>query len=230
MENAAAENSHPIRVLLVDDHRTMLWGLCQLIESASPAMQVADTACSAKEMLEKLGTVAVDLVLLDLDLAGQNSADLLPEIQERFQAKVLILTGSHDQDAHQNAVLRGARGVVCKDEPAEVILRAIERVHAGEVWINRALVGRVLSAMSDTSKARHQDPAEERIASLTPRERQIVTAVVRNCGAKGIVMAENLGISENTLRNHLSVIYEKLGVRNRLELFAFASEHRLGAP
>ncbi len=119
--------------------------------------------------------------------------------------------------------------MVCKDEPAEVILRAIEMVHAGEVWINRALVGRVLSAMHGGGAERHHDPDAERIATLTNRERQIVAAVVRNCGAKGVVIAEVLNISENTLRNHLSVIYEKLGVRNRLELFAFASEHRIGS-
>lgn len=218
----------PIRILLVDDHRTMLWGLTRLIESAAPAMVVADTACSTRELLDKLGTVPADLVLLDLDLAGEDSTTLLPEIQKRSQAKVLVLTGSRDQDAHQRAILRGARGVVSKDEPADVILRAIELVHAGEVWINRALVGRVLSAMHGGAAERHHDPDEERIASLTPRERQIVAAVVRNCGAKGVVIAEDLNISENTLRNHLSVIYEKLGVRNRLELFAFASEHRIG--
>lgn len=230
MESATTAASRPIRIFLVDDHRTMLWGLSRLIESASPPMQVVETACSTGELMEKLGGTVADLVLLDLDLGGQNSADLLPEIQKRTQARVLVLTGSRDQNAHENAIMRGARGVVCKDEPAEVILRAIERVCAGEVWINRALVGRVLSAISGAPGARHPDPDAERIATLTQRERQIVAAVVRNCGAKGMVIAEDLKISENTLRNHLSVIYEKLGVRNRLELFAFASSHRLGAP
>ncbi|MCB1908224.1 MAG: response regulator transcription factor [Rhodocyclaceae bacterium] len=216
-----------IRVLLVDDHQTMLWGLSRLIESAAPLLQLVGTAQEATAALTLLEGGEVDVVLLDLDLNGVDGASLVPEIHKRCEAKVLILTGSREMSDHERAVVKGARGVVRKDEPAEVILRAIERVHAGEIWANRQLMGRVLSSLAGPASVDQSDPEEAKIASLTPREREIAAAVVRHGGAKGAVIADALSISENTLRNHLSVIYDKLGLRNRLDLFAYASKHRI---
>ena len=225
--NEGPSTDMPIRVLLVDDHQTMLWGLSRLIESAAPVLQLAGTARDGSEALALLERMPVDVVLLDLDLNGVDGAGLLPEIHARCQAKVLILTGSREMSDHERAVVKGARGVVRKDEPAEVILRAIERVHAGEIWANRQLMGRVLSSLAGPASVDQSDPEEAKIASLTPREREIAAAVVRHGGAKGAVIADALSISENTLRNHLSVIYDKLGLRNRLDLFAYASKHRI---
>ena len=126
--------------------------------------------------------------------------------------------------------MRGARGVVGKDESADVLLLAIERVHAGEVWINRQMMGKVLSAISSgTAKVSNSNPETARIDSLTPREREIVRVVVKNRGAKSIEIAEAMHISEHTLRNHLTVIYDKLKLRNRLDLFAYAIEHHLAS-
>lgn len=218
-----------IKVMLVDDHKTMLWGLSRLIESAAPRMHLVATACALPEMLDKLDSAQPDVMLLDLDLGGTDSLTCMPQLQQRSTARVLVLTGSHDPNAHQSAILRGARGVLCKDEPAETILRAIECVHGGDVWLDRALMARVLGTLSAPATKPARDPIAEKIASLTPRERQIVAAIVRNCGAKSLAIASELHISEHTLRNHLTVVYEKLDVRNRLELFAFATEHGLGA-
>lgn len=217
----------PIRVLLVDDHKTMLWGLERLIESAQPAMQVAGVARTVDEMLDLADRIDIDIVLLDLDLAGHNAAEDLPKLARRTSAKVLVLTGEHSAALHEAAIVQGARGVICKEEAPELILRAIERVHAGEVWINRNMMGRVLGLLTTAPATRPQDPDAGRIATLTPRERQIIDAVVRQRGAKSVAIAEELHISENTLRNHLTVIYDKLGVRNRIELFVYAGEHGL---
>ena len=87
------------------------------------------------------------------------------------------------------------------------------------------MIGRVLGALAAPQRAR--DPEGDKIASLTAREREIVAHVVRQRGAKGVTIAEELHISENTLRNHLTVIYSKLGLRNRIELFVYAGEHGL---
>ncbi len=226
MERLLAAEVQRIRVMLVDDHRSMLWGLTRLIETATETLELVGTACTINELLEKLSSTPVDVLILDLDLDGRDASKSLPAILAATGAQVLVLTGNRDPGIHESVVINGARGVVSKDEPAEVILRAIERVHMGEVWMNRALVGRVMLALTRRTQTQLRDPAAERIASLTPREKQIVVAIVHNCGAKGMVIAHKLSMSENTLRNHLSVIYEKLEVRNRLELFAFASEHQ----
>jgi DNA-binding NarL/FixJ family response regulator len=150
--------------------------------------------------------------------------------------KVIVLTGNLNAAQHLEAVMQGARGVVLKSHPTEMLLRAIERVHAGEVWVERALMAQVLGNVSGMAGSA-STPASttvssahaQRIASLTPKERQVVQAVVQHRGAKGLVVAETLGMSEHTLRNHLTVIYSKLNLHGRLDLYAFALEQGLAA-
>jgi two-component system nitrate/nitrite response regulator NarL len=122
--------------------------------------------------------------------------------------------------------------VIHKSEPAETILRAIEKVNDGEIWLHRALLGDVLGLLTDGGGAdtpRQGDPDAKRIASLTPREREIVVTMVRSAGAKQLSVADELHMSEHTLRNHLTTIYSKLCVRGRLELHVYATAHGLGA-
>ena len=227
--NTKSEGEKPIRVMIVDDHKSILWGLERLVESASPRMVVTGTAASCAEMLSVVVTARPDVILLDLDLDGQNSADSLPDLLRLTNAQVLILTGGRDFAFHQAALMKGARGVIGKDENADVLLHAIERVYAGEVWVNRMMMGKLLESMSaNAGKGPSADPEAVKIASLTPREREIVGAIVRSRGGKSLEIADSLHISEHTLRNHLTLIYEKLGVRNRLDLFAYAMEHGLG--
>lgn len=226
----ASSAAAPIRVMIVDDHKAILWGLERLVESAGPRMQTVATASSRAEMLANAAAAKPDVILLDLDLNGESSIDALPDLQRTSTARVLVLTGERDPATHQAAILGGARGVIGKDENADVLLRAIGQVHSGEAWVSRRLMASVLGSLTAAgAQQTRKDPEAARIASLTQRERQIVRAVVRNRGAKGPVIAETLGISEHTLRNHLTVVYEKLGVRNRLDLFAYATEHGLGA-
>lgn len=228
--SAQPEDHKSIRVMIVDDHRSILWGLERLVESAAPRMTVAGTAGSCAEMMSVVVSARPDVILLDLDLDGENSADSLPDLLRLTDAKVLILTGGRDFAFHQAALMKGARGVIGKDENADVLLLAIERVYAGEVWVNRSMMGKLLESMSSNAgKGPNADPEAVKIASLTPREREIVGAIVRSRGGKSLEIADSLHISEHTLRNHLTLIYEKLGVRNRLDLFAYAIEHGLAS-
>ena len=221
-----AEN--PIRVMIVDDHKAILWGLERLFESAEPRMTVVGTAATCTEMLSVAATVKPDVILLDLDLNGENAADCLPDLRRVTDGKILVLTGGRDPADHQQAILKGARGVVGKDESAETLLHAIERVHAGEVWVNRMMMGKLLEAMSGEAAGRGPaDSASAQIASLTTREREIIRSIVHSRGGKSLAIAEELHMSEHTLRNHLTLIYEKLGVRNRIDLYAYAIEHGL---
>lgn len=224
MQSLAAE---PIRVFLVDDHRSTIWGLERLIETAAPRMKVVGSASNRRELLECAPAADPDVILMDLDLGGVCSSEALPALQRETEAQVLILTGERDVGTHENAVLKGARGVVTKEEPVETILRAIEKVHAGEIWLNRQMIGKVMGALASGRTKAPVDPEAEKIASLTKREREIIAAIVRNKGAKSIVIAEELHMSEHTLRNHLTTVYSKLDVRGRLELFVYATEHGL---
>ncbi len=216
-----------IRVFLVDDHRATLWGLERLIGSAAGRMSLIGSATSIDELLSSPAGREADVIVLDLDLGGRDSTDALAELIRTFGARVLVLTGARDPDAHRRAVLAGARGVVRKEEPVDMLLRAIEKVHEGDVWVNRALIGDIMNMLSGAKAAATAD--DTHIASLTPRELEVIAAVVRHKGAKSLILAEDLHISEHTLRNHLTVIYHKLGVHGRLELYVFAKEHGLGA-
>lgn len=230
MTNIRSAEQKPIRVMIVDDHKSIVWGLQRLIESSQPRMEVVAMATSCSEMLDTLVAASPDIILLDLDLNGESAIDAMADVVRLSSAQILVLTGIRDPVIQQAAIMHGARGVVGKDESADVLLLAIERVYAGEVWINRQMMGKVLSAISSGAvNDTNRNPETARIDSLTPREREIVRIVVKNRGAKSIEIAEAMHISEHTLRNHLTVIYDKLNLRNRLDLFAYAVEHRLAA-
>lgn len=223
----AAKNTTPIRVFLIDDHRTILWGLEKLIESATPAMRVVGSVTNCADAFELLAKAAPDVILLDMDLGRESGLDAIPQLIAESAAKILVLTGLRDKTVLDKAVLAGARGVVEKEAPAETILSAIARVHEGQLWLDRAATGRIFVEFSRKGAAEAADPEQQNIAALTDREREIIAATATHAGATAKVIAENLHISEHTLRNHLTSIYDKLGVANRLELFAYAHKHGL---
>ena len=217
-----------IRVMLIDDHKTMLWGLAKLIEGESTKMEVVGTASNCDEALAQIGQLTPDVILLDLDLGGKSSLDILPALLENGVSRALILTGTREQATLDQAVLHGARGVVRKDASAEQVLKAIEKVHQGELWLDHEMLGRVFGEFMHPTAARKPDPEEEKNATLTAKERKIVDTIVEGNGALNKTLAQRLFISEHTLRNHLTSIYQKLGVSNRLELYVYAVKHQFG--
>ncbi len=217
----------PIRVLLVDDHRIMLWALERLIEIEKPRMEVAGKATSVAEALDLAGKSRPDVILLDPDLGAENGVDAIPELIAKSKAKVLVLTGLRDPSIHDAAVLAGARGVVGKNDAPEDVLKAIEKVHQGELWLDRAATGRIFVELARKGGSEKTDPERQKISSLTARERQIVSTIAGDPGAKANTIAKKLHISEHTLRNHLTSIYEKLRVANRVELYVYANKHKL---
>lgn len=218
-------SSDPIRVMVVDDHQTVLWGLRQLIDSRRPEMTVVGAASDPFEALRLARELEPDLILLDMDLGTSDANQLIPELQDCCDAKILILTGVRDDARTDDAILRGARGILKKELPAEVVLQAIASVHRGELWLDRITTGRVFHQQQE--RERQQGAEKLKIAELTPKERQIVTAIAIAQGVNNKELAKQLFMSEHTLRNHLSAIYQKLGVGNRLQLYVYAVKHGL---
>ncbi len=217
-----------LRVLIVDDHPTLVWGLERLIGSQAPRMEVVGSAGEPAQALALARRHRPDLVLLDLDLGGHSGLSLLPALAQQG-ARVLVLTGSREPQALEQALRAGARGVLGKDAPAETVLKALDKVHGGELWVDRQTLGRVLHGLLEVQAPPPHDPERHKQASLTARERKVVQAVAEGRGASNKALAARLFISEHTLRNHLSAIYHKLGVGNRLELYVYAHTHALGA-
>jgi DNA-binding NarL/FixJ family response regulator len=220
---------HPIGVLLVDDHQTMLWGLSRLIDGEQPRMKVVGTASCCEDAVATAQRLAPDVVVLDLDLDGHCAIEILPRLLSNEVSRVVVLTGEREQRTLDLAVLHGARGVMRKDASAQQVLEAIERVHHGELCVDPQAMGRVFSELTSAKKPPKADPEAARQASLTHKEREIIRIVVTGCGASNKLLAAKAFVTEHTLRNHLTSVYQKLGVSNRLELYIYAMKHRLDA-
>jgi len=223
--NTMQTQDSPIRIMLIDDHRSVLWGLEKLIDSEKPKMQVVGTATNSIEAMNLLGTISPDVILIDLDLNGESGVSIIPNLIEKSTAKVLVLTGSRDLSLHDNAMLAGARGVVGKGDTAETILKAITMVYQGEIWIDRSATSRIFNALSHKKNTVSDDPEQQKIATLTRKERQTVAEIASDATASTKIIADRLCIGESTLRNHLTSIYAKLELSSRLELFVYANKH-----
>jgi two-component system, NarL family, nitrate/nitrite response regulator NarL len=215
---------HPIQVHLVAQP-LVCWGLERLVQTAHPRLEVSGMGASLAECMPLIERNAPDVVVLDLD--GDEPAGPLAQLEAENRTKVLVLTGSSDVEMLDRAILAGVRGVVKKREPPATLLKAIEKVYEGELWIDRGATSRIFMEMARQKAAEKNDPDRSRIATLTMRERQTIIAVSSDASAPGKVIAGRLCISEHTLRNHLTSIYSKLGLSNRLDLYAYASKHSL---
>ena len=214
-----------IRILLVDDHKTMLWGLERLIQAEAPAFTLVGSAGEAAEAVALCAALQPDVVLLDLDLKGSSSLAILPTLLAGGATRVVIFSANRDQATLTEAVKLGARGVVGKEAPTEDVLAAVRKVHDGELWIDQSLMQALLGQL--TAPAPPANPEAQRIAALTAREREVIGMIVAGKGALNKELAERAFISERTLRNHLSTIYQKLDVANRLELYVYATRNGL---
>lgn len=218
--------SKSIRVLIVDDHSVVRTGL-RLIIQGSPGLTIAGEAANRDEALALAARERPDIVLLDLDLGDESGAAIISELLAAVaEARVIILTGLRDPDVHRKAVMLGAMGVVSKENAADVLIKAIERVHAGEAWLDPSIVAGVLYEVSGKSKK--GDREAEKIATLTNREREVVALIGQ--GIKNKEAAERLFISETTVRHHLTSIFDKLEVSDRVELLLYAMRHGLASP
>ncbi len=222
-----AEQALPsIQILLIDDHTIVRQGL-QMFIDGEPGLQVIGTAENGTAALELAARAQPDIILLDLDLGRESGVDLLPALLATApQARVILLTGTRDPDQHLEAVRRGAMGVVLKDQATESLTTAITNVHAGAAWLDATLTTRLLSRQNRPQPVR--DPEADKIATLTERERAIVALICE--GLQNNDIGDRLHISAITVRNHLSTIFSKLGVANRLELAIYAFRHGLAAP
>jgi two-component system, NarL family, nitrate/nitrite response regulator NarL len=213
-----------IRIMIVNDQLVVREGLRLLLDS-HPGMKVVAMASSRSEALDIIPAQACDLIILDLELGGHSALSFIPQLREVAKtARVLVLTGLRDTETHQKAAQLGAMGVVLKDDAAERLLKAIEKVYQGEPWLDRLTLGKLLWRLTSQEKE-FIDPQKKKIALLTDRELQVIALIAQ--GLKNKQIAERLFISPTTVTHHLSSIYSKLGVSDRLELVVYAFANKL---
>lgn len=214
--------TQPISIMIVDDHVVIRAGLRMLIEH-DQRMRVVAQAGNRAEALDRAASERPDVIILDLLLGDDDGLAFLPELcQASPNSRVLVLTGVQSPDSHRRAIRRGAMGIVLKEHAADQLLKAIIKVHEGEVWIERSMMG---SMIQELSKPALVDPEVTKIESLTEREREVIALIGE--GLKNKQVGERLFISETTVTHHLSSVFSKLEVSDRLELIIYAFRHGL---
>lgn len=213
-----------IEVMLVDNHLMVAAGLKLLLEG-SKLFKVSHIATNAKDALAALDTIKPDLILLEPDLLDANGFDLIPLLLKKSTSKVMVLTALNNLDAHDQAIVKGARGVLKKTDSPELLLKAAGKIHEGELWVNREATSRILLQIAQATANKELSPEEIKLNSLTAKETKVSKLLHANSELTLKEISGLLHISEHTLRNHLSSIYQKLEVKNRLEFYVFASKY-----
>ncbi|NJM08281.1 response regulator transcription factor [Candidatus Gracilibacteria bacterium] len=213
-----------IRIFLVDQHTLTRAGLRLLIESQQRFIVVGEAArCDIA--LRLIDECQPDVVVLDLNIGAEHALAILQEIHTSGKARVILLSALCDPELNRQAMRVGAAGLVQKAQEPEVLLRAIESVHSGDIWVERAMVSALLHELPNAESAQNVLGERQRIAALTQREREVIGLVGE--GRKNRQIAERMLISETTVRHHLTSIFDKLGVSDRLELVIYAFKYGL---
>jgi RNA polymerase sigma factor (sigma-70 family) len=221
----AEKSKDAIGVLLIDDHAVIRSALRMLIDR-NPNMVVVGEAGNTAEALEIAGREQPEIILLDLCLGAESGMDLIPQLQTvSDNSRIIVLTAVKEDATHQRAIRQGANGVVSKEAPADFLMKAIDRVNAGELWLNRHSTANLVSELRRANEPKQDEPEPDVIAQLTSREREVITLVGE--GMKNKQIADKLCISETTVRHHLTSILKKLQVSDRLELLIFAYRNSL---
>ena len=210
-----------IKVLIADDHAVFRDGLRKLLEGADD-ISVVGEASNGNECIKMLDKFKPDILLLDLRMPEKDGLAVLTEVNfESLPTRVIVLTAAEDDRDVVRAMRMGARGMVLKQSASDLLLKSIRQVHDGEIWLDNRMTAEVIDAFKRSAESgqRREKPL------LSDREKEVVRLVAQ--GFHNREIGERLFISEQTVKNHLHNIFDKLGVSDRLELALYAIHHKL---
>jgi DNA-binding NarL/FixJ family response regulator len=213
-----------IRVVVADDHPVVRFGVRNMLEH-DPAFQIVGEAGDGDEAITQTLDLEPDVLLLDVQMPRLPGLEAMRAIMDRSpRVKIIILTSTVSTQQVIEALQIGARGIVLKDSVAADLTTAMRAVLSGDYWIGGERVMNLVAALNDLMKQAAATP-ERKTYGLTPRELDVVTCIVEGCSNKDV--AKQFTISEETVKRHLSNIFDKTGVSTRLELALFAIAHKL---
>ena len=221
-----------VRIVIADDHPIVRDGLKKLL-LLEDDFEVVGEAGDGREVLDKVQELDPDVLLLVLRMPNLDGLSALQALQQNNKrTRVIVLTASEDKNEFVQAMKLGCSGIVLKQTAPDLIVKSIRKVHAGEIWLDSHTTAAVMRQFQSGADAVAGGPSKGRERSpLSAREREIVALVAQ--GYKNKEMAEKMFISEQTVKNHLHNIFDKLGVSDRLELALYAIHkglHLAGEP
>jgi len=218
------DSPSPIRVVIADDHTIFRKGLRSVLEAETEFVVVGEAA-DGEQAVELCRVLQPHVLLLDLVMPGQSGMDALAELATSpTPVRTILLTAGIEKAEIVRALQLGAAGVVLKSAPTDLLFKSIRSVMAGQHWIGREAVSDLVQALREQMAVAEKKPASRRFG-LTAREVEITSAVVSGLSNREI--AGKLSLSEDTVKHHLTNIFDKMGASNRLELALFAVHHRL---
>ena len=208
-----------IRIVIADDHPIFRDGLRRLLE-ADGRFEVVGEASDGQEAVSQVVALRPDVLLLDLAMPRSSGLRTLEDLAELpIKVRAILLTAAIEPAETTRALQLGARGIILKDSATQMLFKCVQAVMNGEFWLGQDRMGDVLQLL------RAPEASTTPAMTLTRRELQIVAAVVEGSSNKEI--AAQFNVSEQTVKNHLSNIFDKVGVFNRLELALYAVYHGL---
>lgn len=218
----------PIRVFIADAHPIVVEGLRRVLNQQA-SIEVVGEATDGMEAIDKIVQTTPDVVLLDLKMPRVDGLTILRSIQTRApQSKVILFTTPDNKEEFVEAMKLGCSGILHKDAPIGMIEKSIQKVHEGEIWLDSnttAAVFRSLASPSEYSSSHSNGKLPRERAQLSQREREIIVLIAQ--GYKNKEIAEKMFITEQTVKNHLHNVFDKLGVSDRLELALYAIHNSL---
>jgi DNA-binding NarL/FixJ family response regulator len=215
--------STSINIFLICDLSIFRTALRLLIETDN-RFHVVGEASDANTAVEQIAKLRPNIILVDVSEIDEMA--LLPlSTPEIAMTPILILTRKDQVEFYQQCLKLGIKGLVSKQNGAEVLYKAIEKVCEGEFWFDRSIMGATIRHMLNEKQSFMDNPAMQKANGMTDREREVVELICRGMKNKGI--AEKLFIAETTVRHHLTSVFNKLEVASRLELVIYAFKHQL---
>jgi two-component system NarL family response regulator len=221
-----ALQAEPIRAMIVDDHALFRRGLEMVLEE-EPDIELVGQASDGAEAVEKAAESLPDVVLMDIRMPRSNGIEACRTMKEAApSAKIVILTISDEEEDLFEAIRAGASGYLLKDIPLDEVADAVRAVYGGQSLINPSMAGKLLTEFATLAKRDDEErPQEVPAPRLTEREMQVLKLVARGMNNRDI--AKELFISENTVKNHVRNILEKLQIHSRMEAVMVAVREKL---
>jgi two-component system response regulator DegU len=226
--NLIEPGTNRIRIILIDEH-TILRQALRMFFKTETDFEIVGEASDQAGAIDVVSRMRPDIILLDRSVGEVNNYRIIPELLAADEnARVIILSGERDIKAHRDAMILGARGVVPKQHPVETLIEAIKKVFTGEVWVESATASSLLAEMVNNARGKRLDPETLKVNSLSRRECEVVALVAT--GLKNRQIAERLFITEATVSHHLTSIFNKLDIPDRLQLIVYAHKRGLTMP